>query len=69
MNQDAFPNVLLTIDDVMKVTGYKSRPSIYRRMLRHKDFPLPVVLGGGRVRWRAGDIEHWLQELPTQTYP
>nr|WP_298284366.1 AlpA family phage regulatory protein [Acidocella sp.] len=59
--------LLLTIDDVLRLTGYKSRSSIYRRM-RHRDFPQPVVLGGGRIRWRSSEIEQWLRGLPTQTY-
>lgn len=65
---DNAPMFLLTIDDVLRLTGYKSRSSIYRRM-RHQDFPRPVVLGGGRIRWRSGEINQWLQSLPTQTYP
>nr|WP_085949335.1 AlpA family phage regulatory protein [Komagataeibacter europaeus] len=44
-----------------------SRSSIYR-LVRQKRCPPPVVIGGGRVRWRAGEIEHWLQGLPIQTY-
>ena len=64
---DNAPTLLLTIDDVLRLTGYKSRSSIYRRV-RHRDFPQPVVLGGGRIRWRSSEIEKWLQSLPTQTY-
>ena len=59
--------LLLTIDDVMRLTGYKSRSSIYR-LVRQQRCPPPVVIGGGRVRWRSGEIEHWLQALPIQTY-
>lgn len=59
--------LLLTIDDVLRITGYKSRSSIYRLVHRHV-CPPPVVIGGGRVRWRAGEIERWLAELPTQSY-
>jgi prophage regulatory protein len=68
MIQNPTSTLLLTIDDVMKVTGYKSRSTIYRLMHQNR-CPPPVVIGGGRVRWRAGEIERWLQELPTQTYP
>jgi len=67
MDQNAAFTLLLTIDDVMRLTGYKSRSSIYR-LVRQKRCPPPVVIGGGRVRWRAGEIEHWLQCLPIQTY-
>ncbi|WP_201729556.1 AlpA family transcriptional regulator [Acidocella sp. C78] len=68
MNRDTFPSVLLTIEDVMRLTGYKSRSSIYR-LVHRSVCPPPVVIGGGRVRWRAGEIERWLQELPTRIYP
>ena len=67
MLNDPQSAVLLTIDDVLRLTGYKSRSSIYRRM-HNQDFPCPVVLGGGRIRWRSDDIKQWLQHLPTQTY-
>jgi prophage regulatory protein len=60
--------LLLTIDDVMRLTGYKARSSIYRRIHRQDGFPRPVVLGRGRIRWRSSEIEQWLQNLPTQTY-
>ncbi|GBR34626.1 hypothetical protein GCM10007870_29090 [Gluconobacter kondonii] len=49
------------------MTGYRSRSSIYRLMKRSQ-IPLPIMVGGGRVRWRSGDIEHWLKSLPTQSY-
>lgn len=67
MRQDTPPTLLLTIDELMRRTGYKSRSSIYR-LVRQNRCPAPVVIGGGRVRWRAGEIEHWLQDLPAQTY-
>ncbi|MBS0984891.1 helix-turn-helix transcriptional regulator [Acetobacter thailandicus] len=67
MNQDIPPTLLLTIDDVLRMTGYRSRSSIYRLMKRSQ-IPLPIMVGGGRVRWRSGDIEHWLKSLPAQSY-
>lgn len=66
--QHAIPvNALLTIEEVMALTGYKSRSSIYR-LVRQKRCPAPVLIGGGRVRWRANAIQEWLQALPTQVY-
>ena len=66
MNQ-SIPLRLLTIEDVMERTGYKSRSTIYR-LIRQKRCPSPVVIGGGRVRWRSDEIERWLLDLPPQTY-
>lgn len=67
MNTSQPISLLLTIDDVLRMTGYRSRSSIYRLMKRSQ-IPLPIMVGGGRVRWRSGDIEHWLKSLPTQSY-
>lgn len=67
MNTNQSTSLLLTIDDVLRMTGYRSRSSIYRLMKRSQ-IPLPIMVGGGRVRWRSGDIEHWLKSLPTQSY-
>ena len=67
MQQNDPPALLLTIDEVMHLTGYKSRSTIYR-LVRQNRCPSPVVIGGGRVRWRSGEIDNWLQGLPTQTY-
>lgn len=67
MDSDTFLNLLLTIDEVMRLAGYKSRSSIYR-LVRQGRCPSPVVIGGGRVRWRSSEIDQWLQGLPRQTY-
>jgi prophage regulatory protein len=60
-------NVLLTIHDVLKLTGYKSRSSLYRLMKQRK-CPHPISIGGNQIRWRSGDIEDWLNSLPTRHY-
>jgi prophage regulatory protein len=60
-------NILLTIADMMDLTGYKSRSSLYRLMKQQK-CPCPIVIGGNQIRWRSGDIEDWLNSLPTRNY-
>jgi prophage regulatory protein len=60
---------LLTAADVLAATGYKSRTTLYRRMkAADSDFPKPVSLGFGKIRWRAGEIEDWIKNLPQQSY-
>jgi prophage regulatory protein len=59
---------LLTVSDVLGLTGYKSRSSLYRLMDK-KMIPNPISIGGGRIRWRSGDIEDWLKSLPPHTTP
>ena len=58
---------LLTIADVMAMTGYKSRSSLYRLMKQQK-CPCPIIIGGNQLRWRAVDIEEWLSSLPVRRY-
>lgn len=59
--------LLLTIGDVLAVTGYKSRSSLYRLMKQGR-CPCPVSIGGNQIRWRSGDIEDWLNSLQTRRY-
>ncbi|MBF5092012.1 AlpA family phage regulatory protein [Novosphingobium sp. NBM11] len=54
---------LLTVTDVLSVTGFKSRTTLYRRA-RSGAFPCPCHIGRGKIRWRSGDIEDWLL-IPT----
>ncbi len=58
-------SALLTISDLMRLTGYKSRSTIYR-LVESGTCPRPVKLGGDRTRWRTGDIEEWLNNLPAK---
>lgn len=63
MDQNQPPSHLITMHDLMARTGVRSRSTIYR-MVDKGRCPKPVDIGGGRVRWRAGDIETWLRGLP-----
>ena len=60
-------NQLLTVTDVLNVTGFKSRPTLYRRA-RRGDFPCPCNIGAGKIRWRSGDVEDWLNSLQPCRY-
>jgi len=66
MAQDT-PNVLLTANEVLRMSGYKSRSSLYR-LIRQNRCPAPVTIGGAQIRWRSHDIENWLNALPLRTY-
>ena len=58
------PNTeLLTCHEVMRLTGIRSRTTIWRR-IRRGAFPHPIDIGGGRIRWRSTDIEEWIEALP-----
>lgn len=58
-----FPDVLLTQREVLRMTGFRSRTSIYRRT-RAGTFPAPLVLGNGAIRWRQSDLMAWIETLP-----
>ena len=53
---------LLTMKQVMTMTGFKSRTTVYRR-LANKCLPQPVSVGLGRLRWRERDIVDWVDRL------
>jgi len=58
---------LLTVADVLNVTGFKSRTTLYRRA-RSGSFPGPCHIGAGKIRWRSGDVEDWLNALQQRRY-
>jgi prophage regulatory protein len=60
-------NQLLTVADVLNVTGFKSRTTLYRRA-RNGSFPCPCHIGAGKIRWRSGDVEDWLNSLQPRRY-
>lgn len=54
---------LLTCQEVMRLTGIRSRTTIWRR-IRRGAFPHPIDIGGGRIRWRSTDIDHGSMPFP-----
>ena len=60
-------NRLLTADEVLELTGYKSRVTLWRKV-RSQVFPAPVKLNGFAIRWRETDVKSWIDEAPIQTY-
>ncbi len=68
MSSDAVPfDRLLTVADVLALTGYRSRTTLWRKV-RAGGFPPPRKDGTASVRWRASDIQRWIEGLPEQTY-
>lgn len=52
--------VLLNINDIQDLTGYKSKQSIYNIM--EKDyFPKPINIGSRSKRWIASEVEDWIR--------
>ncbi len=53
---------LLRRREVERITGV-SRSSIYR-LMQDSDFPRPVRIGPGAVRWKASEIMAWIDSRP-----
>jgi prophage regulatory protein len=68
MHQGLFPSGgLLTVKDVLLLTGYKHRTTLYR-LVRKGLFPNPCAISARQIRWRAEDVMAWLNSLPTRRY-
>lgn len=58
---------LLTSAQVLSITGFKSRSTIWRKV-KKKEFPAPVKAGSCSIRWRSSEVRSWMQRLPRQEY-
>ena len=58
---------LLTYSEVLKLTGIRSRSTIFERVQRG-EFPAPLRLSPGYVRFRESEIIAWIDSLPRQHY-
>jgi len=58
---------LLTTSEVLALTGYKSRTTLWRRVKAGK-FPAPVALSETAVRWNSLHIRDYIAALPAQRY-
>lgn len=61
----AHSSPLLTEPEVLEMICVSERK--LRSMRSAKQFPLPVVLPGGRlIRYRRGDVDAWIAALPVK---
>jgi len=58
---------LISAKEVLKLTGYKSRTTLWRRV-RAGDFPKPVALSSHSTRWKKNEVEDWIESLPEMQY-
>ena len=54
--------ILLKLPEVMRRVGL-SRPSVYKRMKAHGQFPRPVYPAKRAPRWRSDEIAAWIERL------
>lgn len=57
-------DALLTIKDVMALTGIKSRTSIYNLMETDGRFPRPLKFGTRGLRFRNSELQGYIKRLP-----
>lgn len=58
---------LISAKEVLKLTGYKSRTTLWRRV-RAGDFPKPIALSSNSTRWKSSEVEDWINDLPEMDY-
>lgn len=58
---------LISAKEVLKLTGYKSRTTLWRRV-RAGDFPKPIALSSHSTRWKKNEVEDWIEALPEMQY-
>ena len=58
----------LTFEEVLAMTGYKNRPTLYAQIAR--GFPAPVAVGpirsngrASKVAWVRAEVEQWIADL------
>ncbi len=61
------PKTILRMNDVLTLTGIRSRTTIWRR-LRDGAFPNPIDLGGGQIGWLENEINEWINSRPRRSY-
>lgn len=57
-------DALLSIKDIMRLTGIKSRTSIYNLMENDGRFPRPLRFGKRGTRFRRSEYQAWVKSLP-----
>ena len=58
---------LLTAKDVLRLTGIKSRSTLWCKSNDENDkFPKPLKDGTHFTRWKSTDIQAWLEYLGVQ---
>lgn len=62
-------DALLPLKQVMRLTGLKSRTSIYNLIQRDGTFPRPVKLGTRGTRFRQSELQQWMDRLPRKHGP
>lgn len=52
---------LLDQKTILRMIGIGSRETL-SRWIRHGQFPAPIHVGGGRLRWLRSEVEAWIAD-------
>lgn len=52
---------LLDQKTILRMVGIGSRETL-SRWIRHGQFPAPIHVGGGRLRWLRSEVEAWIAD-------
>ena len=52
---------LLDQNTVLRIIGIGSRETL-SRWIRNGQFPAPIHVGGGRLRWLRSEVEAWIAD-------
>ena len=58
-------DVLLTQREVLALVGYRSRTSLWRK-IQQGNFPAPLKLPRGGLRWLKSQVLEWMRALPVR---
>lgn len=59
---------LLTVDEVLRVTGFRARSTLWRKE-RTSDFPARVRRGERTIAWRESEVLAWIAARPRKASP
>jgi prophage regulatory protein len=54
---------ILNAKETLSRAGFRARSTLWRKV-RHREFPAPVDLGGGRVGWFEDEVVAWMESRP-----
>ncbi|WP_230281050.1 AlpA family transcriptional regulator [Croceicoccus sp. Ery15] len=66
--QPAEPDGLVSMKTLMALISVNSRATVYKYIEEVPDFPQPCKFGvrRGRVRFKASDVNRYIESLPTR---
>lgn len=58
---------LITLKEVFKLTGFKSRNTIIK-LVGKGGFPAPIRIGENSLRWKKVEVEMWVMNRPRELF-